>query len=170
MAAMRRLEASQAIASLGASLAILNFPDLHLAFIPLENLIEAVLPMIRQHESDVIFSFDEFETTPGFDHPDHNIAGKVAKYVASAADVTHFKPAVKALASRPKLYLWTSQTKPKNQTLDLSVETRQARDEYLVKFHRSQFQVNQKNHWVEIFNQITLADGSNHHERYLKVR
>jgi|GEM_PF-1799186 len=170
MAIIRQNEAIRAMEFLGASLTILNFPDLHLAFIPLEILISAVLPIIRADNTDAIFSFDPNETTTSFDHPDHNVAGQVAKYVGAASDVKHFFPQTEALKQRPELYLWTSKSAPANRSLQLSPAARNNRNNYLTNFYPSQFQHIQKNTWVTIFDSITHATENKHEERYIKVR
>ncbi len=170
MAQIRRQEAVTAMSVLGASLTMLSFPDLQLPFIPFEELVKAVLPIIRNLNADAIFSFDPNETTPFFDHPDHNIAGKVAKFVGAAADVKHFMPESKAQAQRPELYLWTSKESQADRKLQLSKKLRNKRNIYLIENYPSQFSGENKGDWNGIFSAITKSKSKKHAERYVKVR
>jgi LmbE family N-acetylglucosaminyl deacetylase len=162
MAAIRRREAEAAAAFLRASLTILSFPDLHLPFVPIENLVRAVLPIIREVQSDALFAFHPHETTRNFDHPDHNVTGLVAKHVGAAADVKHFVPSSRAMRQRPELYLWTSVKNEQTLVMKKDAAVRERRNDYLIKHYPSQFQVDQKNEWVQIFDSLD--------EAYLRVR
>ncbi|MCC6711229.1 MAG: PIG-L family deacetylase [Candidatus Pacebacteria bacterium] len=162
MANIRKLEAQNAVKFLKASLTILSFPDLHLPFIPIEDLVKAVMPIIRRKKTDAIFSFDPYETTTKFDHPDHNIAGVVAKYVGAAADVKNFMPEHKVLKQRPELYLWSSKQKPKNIMVKQTKKLKEQRSQYLLTHYPSQFRKTEQKDWEKIFSKIS--------ENYEKVR
>lgn len=162
MAEIRKSEASKAAAFLKASLTILSFPDLHLPFIPIENLIKAVLPIIRAKKTDAIFSFHPHETTKSFDHPDHNVAGLVSKYVGAAADVKHFMPEVKSLKARPELYLWSSKKNQNHLVVHQSRKIKQQRNQYLIDNYPSQFKKIDQKKWQKIFDQLS--------ETYERVR
>jgi LmbE family N-acetylglucosaminyl deacetylase len=173
MAQVRAGEAVQAMKVLKASYTLLTFPDLHLPFIPFETLVSAVLPIIRGVGSDGLFSFDPYDNQPEVDHPDHAIAGMVAKYVGASANVSHLKPEHPSPAERPELYLWTSEDKEKNHVLPLTRKARRRRNQYLIKNHPSQFQAAEKKNWIPVFNRIThtaAVTGPQHRERYIKVR
>ncbi len=170
MAIIRRREAEIALKVIGASMTMLSFPDLQLPFVPFEELVKAVLPIIRNLNANAIFSFDPDETTPFFDHPDHNIAGKVAKFVGAAADVKHFLPESKALTKRPELYLWSSDEKRANTKLELSKKIRKKRNQYLVENYPSQFSAQNEDEWSTIFSAITKGKKKKHGERYVRVR
>lgn len=162
MAIIRRDEAVQAAEFLSASVTILSFPDLRLPFVPMEELVASVLPIIRTKSVDAVFSFDPYETTYLFDHPDHNIAGLVAKHVGAAADVRHFMPESEALAKRPELYLWTSDSNKATHVVSLDSERTARRNEYLIQHYPSQFQRENQADWEIIFDEIS--------ESYIKVR
>lgn len=162
MATIRRQEAEAASRALRASLTILSFPDLHLPFIPLETLVRTVLPIIREEQSDALFAFHPHETTKNFDHPDHNVTGVVAKHVGAAADVKHFMPESRALSQRPELYLWTSVKNGQAIVMEPKAEVKDRRNEYLIRHYPSQFQVEKKNQWVQIFDSLD--------EAYVRVR
>lgn len=169
MAQIRQQEAVNAMHAIGASMTMLSFPDLHLPFVPFQELVKAVLPTIRSLKADAIFSFDPNELTPFFDHPDHIVAGKVAQYVGAAADVKHFMPESVPLKKRPELYLWTSDEKRANTKVSLSKNIRKKRNEYLADNYPSQFSVENKAEWQRIFTAITRKK-RRHSERYIKVR
>lgn len=155
MALIRRKEAEQAAYSLGASVIIMSFPDSGLSFIPLEKLVEAVMPIIREHEADGIFSFDPFVTADLIDHPDHNVAGQVARYSAMA-DVKYFLPESKALQKRPQLYLLTRPNE-ENHTLPHTAELDQRRVKYMEKHYPSQFRPEKREEWVTFFDSTIEA-------------
>lgn len=162
MAKIRKAEAQRAANFLHASLTILSFPDLHLPFVPFESLVAAVLPLIRHLGTDALFSFDPYETTQSFDHPDHNVAGLVAKHVGAAADVKHFLPSSPALNRRPELYLWTSDSSKATVAPTITSKIKEKRNKYLIDHYPSQFQAAKKGEWTEIFSGIA--------EGYVKVR
>ncbi|GIK84257.1 MAG: hypothetical protein BroJett025_08790 [Patescibacteria group bacterium] len=173
MALIRKQEAEAAMQFLGASLTILRFPDLGLPFVPLQELVAAVLPIVREVGADALFSFHPKEITNYFDHPDHNRAGEVAKYVRAAADVAHYMPKSAALKKRPELYLWT--TKKQKMKIHLSEQTRAHRNDYLTKCYPSQFSTETKEVWGAIFDDITnekhkTNEGKLHTERYKRVK
>lgn len=169
MAQIRAEELKNAAGFLNASYKILSFPDLHLPFVPFELLVKSVLPIVRSENIDSIFSFHPNEFTRKFDHPDHNIAGQLARYVGAAADVKNFMPEHKVLSSRPNLYLWTSENSLATHSMKLNKSVRKSRDEYLMENYPSQFSIQNYLVWKKIFAKITESkDG--HVERYQKVR
>lgn len=186
MGELRREEARRALESLGATLTVLSFPDLNLPFVPLQEIVTAVLNVVQEKQPDALFSFHPHEITPEFDHRDHNIAGTVARQVGAAADVDYFSPGARVaprekqpgvLKERPELYLWTSQNQVTHtgfRTLDLSEEVREKRNEYLIKHYPSQFRDSEKQEWIPIFDSITQEKSGEeiirHQERYLRVR
>lgn len=103
----------------GFSYRLFKFPDLGLIFVPLEKMVKKVVEIIRKDKLTVLVSFWPNEVTYGFDHPDHNRAGEVAR-VASAM----------VLPKRPRLYLWTS--------IGKSSKVKE-RSGYVKKFYGSQF-------------------------------
>lgn len=169
MRKIREREAEQALNFLNATLTILSFPDLELSFIPFEQLVLSVLSEVRQHEADVLFSFHPNEVTREFDHPDHTIAGQVARYVSAAADVEHLLPDVSAQKTRPQLYLWTTEKKRANKQILLPKTVRKNRNHYLKEFYPSQFPGDSETAWKKIFDSITKQK-KNHIELYQKVR
>lgn len=162
MAIIRHEEALYAAEYLNATLTLLSFPDLQLPFVPIQDLIAAVLPIIRNMHADAVFSFDPYETTHKFDHPDHNVAGLVAKHVGAAADVKHFMPESTALGQRPELYLWTSDQNKVTHQAATTPQMAERREEFLVARYPSQFQESKKGEWIEVFDAIK--------EGYIKVR
>lgn len=162
MAEIRQIEAKNAADSLHASLVILSFPDLHLPFVPLEKLIASVLPIIRDNEIDALFSFDPYENTRSIDHPDHNVAGLVAKHVGAASDVKHFMPESKSMKNRPELYLWTSDLNEADYIFPASETVNSKRKKYMSKYYKSQFKPEKRNEWVTFFDNMS--------EAYIKVR
>ncbi len=162
MAIIRNIEAQNATSFLKASLTMLSFPDLHLPFIPIEDLVTDVMPIIRRKKTDAIFSFDPYETTHKFDHPDHNVAGIVAKYVGAATDVKNFMPEYQVLKKRPELYLWSSKQKPKNIIVKQTKKLKEKRIDYLLTHYPSQFRKTEQKDWEKIFLEIS--------ESYEKVR
>lgn len=169
MAQIREAEARSALQFLNASMTLLSFPDLQLPFVPFEELVAAVLPIIRELKTDALFSFHPYETTQEFDHPDHNVAGMVAKYVAASADVEHLLPEKPALEKRPELYLWTTDSRMANSTLQLKKKTRKNRNQYLEQQYPSQFSASNSNQWSDIFDKITRKK-KKHTEQYYRVR
>jgi LmbE family N-acetylglucosaminyl deacetylase len=162
MATIRNNEAENAANFLSASLTMLSFPDLHLPFIPIEELVKTVMPIIREKKTDAIFSFDPYETTHQFDHPDHNVAGIVAKYVSAAADVKDFMQEYQVLEKRPELYLWSSKKNKKNITIKHTKQLKERRSKYLLTHYPSQFRKDEQKDWEKIFSKLN--------ENYEKVR
>ncbi len=169
MKVIRSQEASLAAQSLHAKLSLLSFPDLHLPYIALQTLVEATLPLIREHQTDALFAFDSRGIDPQIDHLDHFVAGLVARQIGAAADVKHYLPDSPALSKRPALYLRTT-TETATYHVPLSKKTRQRHNDYLINTHASQFSVTNQSEWVKIFDQLTQTKTGRHTERYFKVR
>ena len=178
MGEIRFQEATHAARVLNAQLLMLSFPDLHLPYIPIQTLVESVLPVVREHKFDAIFSFHPHEITPFFDHPDHNQVGLLAQAVGAASDVAHFMPEHPPLVQRPGLYLWTTQKVLANRELKLRKNCRKNRDFYLQTSYPSQFSREKYAEWRGIFEVITRKKAkkkrknkdAQHAEYYLQVR
>lgn len=93
-------EFERAMSSWGFGYTILNFPDLKLAYVPLEKMVKKVSEVVEEKGITMLVSFSPYELTFGFDHPDHNQAGEVTRLVSTGA------------AGRRRLWLWTSRGKP----------------------------------------------------------
>ena len=172
MAVIRRQEAQQAAIALQASLRLLSFPDMWLQRLPFETLIETVLPILREINPDVLFSFNP-ENQPFIDHPDHWVTGMLAKYVGAALNVLHLMPESPAPAQRPQLYLWThhtTATEERIHSLPLTKNDRKKHNDYLKKFHPSQFQATDEQEWIALFERISREKNNKHSERYIKIR
>lgn len=154
MRTIRTTEAENAMRSLQASLIVLSFPDMHLPFVPIQQIVESVLPIVREHAIDAIFSFWPYETTKEFDHPDHNVTGLVAKHVGAAADVKDFMPQYSSLTKRPRLFLWTSDAYRADYTFHLTESQIFSRAEYLLKYYPSQFSDKNRSVWESYLNTI----------------
>lgn len=170
MAQIRTKEAENMALALGLTVTTLNFPDMKLPFIPMEVLIKHTLPIIRELNTKAIFSFHPYETTASFDHPDHNIAGLVARHIAAASDVTHFYPHSPAIRERPQLHLWTTEQSLANRRLRLTKKIRDQRAKHLLQHYPSQFQAADQLNWQPIFEQMTKGKNNQHYELYKKVR
>ena len=77
-----------------------KFPDMKLAYLPLEIMVNKVSRVVNNKNITILVSFHPNEITPGFDHPDHNRVGEVTRLVS-----------VKMKDER-KLIFWTSNDKP----------------------------------------------------------
>jgi LmbE family N-acetylglucosaminyl deacetylase len=170
MATIRKNEAENMALALGFTLTTLHFPDMKLPFIPMEVLIKHTLPIIRELNTKAIFSFHPYETTRSFDHPDHNIAGLVARHVAAASDVSHFYPHSPAMRERPQLHLWTTEPSLANRRLRLTKKIRDKRSQHLIQHYPSQFQKSERLNWQPIFERITRENTKQHSELYKQVR
>lgn len=170
MAKIRTKEAENMALALGFTLSTLNFPDMKLPFIPMEVLIRHTLPIIRELNTRAIFSFHPYETTASFDHPDHNIAGLIARHVAAASDVSHFYPHSPAMRERPQLHLWTTESSLANRRLRLTKKIRDLRAEHVLQHYPSQFQAADRLNWQPIFEQMTKSKNNQYYELYKKVR
>lgn len=60
---------------------VLGFPDLRLIYVDLETVVKRV--SLAVVGLDVLVSFNPYEVTPGFDHPDHNRTGEVTRIVST---------------------------------------------------------------------------------------
>lgn len=61
-----------------------DFPDLELYDFPLRRMVERVSEDVATRKIDTLVSFSPFVLTPGYDHPDHNRTGEVARVVSTA--------------------------------------------------------------------------------------
>ncbi len=170
MGKIRTQEIESAAVAMNITLSLLRFPDMHLPFIPMPDLITATLPIIRELNTRAVFSFHPQEITSEFDHPDHTVAGQVARHVGAAADVKHFYPNTPAMTSRPELYLWTTQQKCANSTLPITPQIASRRANYLEQHHRSQFSNQDRPNWEKIFDSIATQPDKTKQELYQRVR
>ena len=81
----------------GFEYVILDFPDLGLAIYPLGKVVKKIGQIVNKLGISRLISFSPFELTIGFDHPDHNRAGEVARLVSTG------------MPGRRGLLLWTGQ-------------------------------------------------------------
>lgn len=95
----------------------LNFPDMKLVYFPLEKMVDSVTKVVADKNITILVSFNPYEITPGFDHPDHNRAGEVTRLVSVG------------MKRKRKLILWNSRGKTY-----LTIE----RDKYAKRFYPSQ--------------------------------
>lgn len=116
---IRRREFVAAMNYWGFSYRLFKFTDLGLIFVPLKQMVDEVVEVIRQDKLTVMVTFSPQEITYGFDHPDHNRTGEVARVASMLAG-----------KNWPKLYLWTSMGKSSKV---------KERSEYVKKFYGSQF-------------------------------
>lgn len=63
---------------------ILGFSDLELVFTDLRGMVEEIKRVAEEKELTILVSFNPGEITYGFDHPDHNRAGEVARVVSAS--------------------------------------------------------------------------------------
>jgi hypothetical protein len=61
-----------------------DFPDLELYDVPLRRMVERVGNDINSRGVDTLVSISPFVLTPGYDHPDHNRTGEVARIISTA--------------------------------------------------------------------------------------
>lgn len=73
-----------------------EFPDMKLAYFPLEKMVESMAIVVNENQVTTLVSFNHYEITPGFDHPDHNRAGEVVRLVSVG------------MRGERKLLFWTS--------------------------------------------------------------
>lgn len=173
MALKRKKEFYDATRSFGGTSIIFDFPDTKLSELwtkKQKKLIEPVLEIIRKKHFGAIFSFHPFETTFGFDHPDHNITGLIASHVGTFSNVSHSYAHLPVYREeRPNLFYWTSALYMANRVLKLTEEDRKKRNEYLKINYSSQFSSDGK--WHTIFDRITWEESLKKHvERWFQVR
>ena len=126
----RRMEFLTAMKHWGFEYVLFGFPDLELIFYPLKEMVTAVIKVIKKEKLTTLITFWPDEITYGFDHPDHNRTGEVARIAGTMI-----------LGHRPKLYFWNSNGK--------ATRTRE-RYYYLKDFYKSQY----KPEYLPILKQI----------------
>lgn len=166
---IRKLEFEQATRSKGIDSLGLHFGDLELAHLPFDLLVNSVLTVVRQRQFDMLVSFHPDEITHIFDHPDHQIAGQVTRYVGAVADVAKYRPETGHPVKRPELFLWTTDPAKATHALPLRKKSRRKRNKYLSKQYPSQFPKESKVIWKKIFDTIT-RNKNTHIEYYKKIR
>jgi LmbE family N-acetylglucosaminyl deacetylase len=88
-------EFSRAMNWWGFDFEVFKFPDLGLAYVPLQRMVREVARVVEEKKLDTIISMNPFELTYGYDHPDHNRTGEVARLVSTG------------MPGRRGLLLWT---------------------------------------------------------------
>lgn len=162
---IRRQEFLNAMESLGVTCHILEFPDLYLGLLPKDILIPALLELIRKIRPGIVISFHPTEYTVNFDHPDHRVTGELATFVAAASDVSNFHPLSSesaadhttlepAMSWRPELYLFGTNPGLATHSVSLTPAMDEARVDYLVKHHPSQFSPHFQD-WQHYFDRMT---------------
>jgi LmbE family N-acetylglucosaminyl deacetylase len=117
---VRTKEFELAMNSWGFGYEVRDFADLELIFTDLKTMVIEVEEILRRKKISVVVSFDPREVTFGFDHPDHNRTGEIARIASS-----------RILGSRPKLLFWTSRGKPRMVEKQMK---------YWQRFYPSQYQ------------------------------
>lgn len=110
-------EFSRAMNWWGFDFEVFRFPDLELAYVPLRRMVKEVTLVVEKRKIDTLISMNPFELTYGYDHPDHNRTGEVARLVSTG------------MSGRRGLLLWTGQGEATNT---------EARLEYAAQFYPSQ--------------------------------
>lgn len=172
VAQIRQVEFERAMVELGADYQILGFGDFALSTMPFRNLALPLLNVLRSQDLAAVFSFHPFEITPGFDHPDHNLAGEATRFAASGQDITNLKvgplpdgqPAAPVTTTRPELYFWTTDENKATHRLKLGQKSARRRRDYLSKNYPSQFPSRTKRRWGTIFDRL------GNQEYYQRVR
>lgn len=154
--AIRQPEFAHAMSALGATGMSLSFPDMGLAFVPLETMVKPVLEIARDLNTGTIFSFDMFNIVREVEHPDHRKTGEVALYVADAFNVKHFYPRTDMPSHRPDVFLWTTNTMQPGRLLILPVseEEHEARINYFLTHYPSQFAKEHRHDAGVIFDRV----------------
>jgi len=114
---IRRTEFERAMKKWGFEYEIFKYPDLGLVYFSLKKMVWAVGEVVSRKNITVLVSFHPYEVTAGFDHPDHNRVGEVARLISVG------------MKGERKLIFWTSGGEP--------YLTRK-RDKYVKKFYLSQ--------------------------------
>jgi LmbE family N-acetylglucosaminyl deacetylase len=151
---VRRNEFEHATDSLGIKREVLDLGDLQLTEKPFTELMLEVLKVIRRIDPAVIFSFYPYEITPYFDHPDHNIAGKLTLHVGATSDVRQYHPDISAVERRPEIFLWTTDKNRATYAVKLSKKCQERRDMYAISHYPSQFSTETHPQWRQIFDRI----------------
>lgn len=154
MKQIRRKEFENATASLGIKTEILDWGDLKLSEKPFTELLVELLKIVRRLDPAVVFSFDPFEMTRDFDHPDHELAGQLARRIGATSDVEHYCPEQPAMEIRPELFLWTTKRQRADYQVKVSQKSMARRDAYAVKHYPSQFSAETQPEWRKIFDRI----------------
>lgn len=171
MGFIRKAEFENAMADLGLPHEVIGLPDLGMSLLPLAQVVDGVIKVIRYRRFDTVLTFHPHEVTWQFDHLDHNTVGQAVKIAAGAADVRNFFPQYPALSRRPHLYYWTTNMELATHYLPLSERMRQNRNRYLLENHASQFPREKLPEWGVIFDRITYEESLGQHvERYVEVR
>lgn len=161
--ALRRSEQRSSLGALGISSQFLGFPDLELAFINKKEMAMRLLTVVREFKPGAIISFYPESQPYGFGHPDHDVAGKLARLVSASADVTDFLSGSGAtMEKRPELWLHTFDFNPYNPHLfglAISPELKVWRNSHLVRHFVSQFSDATRNNWAATFDQMTDNEG-----------
>lgn len=138
----------------------------------LEQAKHEALEFVRENKFGVIFSFHPFEITPEFDHPDHNAAGEIARYVSAVSAARNLHTDALPLESRSSLYLWTSNPEFATHRILFTPKMEKDRKIHLAKYYQSQFPGDSMNRWGVIFDGIARGIHGDlpAQEMFMKVR
>ncbi len=178
MKGIRQAEFTKATESRKIMTEILDIGDLQLTTHPFEELLCKLLEVIRRINPAALFTFHPYEVTPAFDHPDHNVSGKLVLHAGAVADVAYKYPEISALHFRPELYLWTTRKDLATHRINLEKQARYRRNQYLVDYYPSQFSKQTQPEWSQIFDRINTDQAkkkknnkkSKYREYWMKVR
>jgi LmbE family N-acetylglucosaminyl deacetylase len=159
MGEIRKAETAQAMSALGVQHEVWDYPDtrLHEHFGSLTHALMALLvrESAAQQPFDVVVSFHPEEYTLEVDHPDHNEAGRVARYIATFAAVDGLFEDLPALDKRPELLLWTTAQHLASHEITFSAEVFYKwmghLRHYVSQFSEADHQVTEENIFVPIF-------------------
>lgn len=169
MKQIRLSEFTGASVAEGVKIKIFDYEDTMLYFLDKNILFPALLQYAREQDFSAIFSFDSEEKTWGFDHLDHLMAGLLARYLSSMADVSWHRPEFPATTDRPDLYLLNSIGQATHY-LPVDEEMRQRRLEYLFRHYPSQFQRDDEAEIARIFDTINPVRDGMRIEQWLEIR
>lgn len=169
MKKIRKQEVSEAGSAINAKVKTYDFGDTKLLFKTDKEVYRAVLSYVRKKEFGAIFSFDPREITYEFDHPDHTVAGTIARSVSSFADVKWHRTQSSAMQTRPDLFLWTTDASRATHRILLPRDSRERRNQHLL-IHVSQFHGENQAEWENIFDTINQVRDGIGYEYWVQVR
>jgi len=151
MKEIRRNEFMDSMASISATGIIIEFPDLGMSLAPIEPVVKHVISVVREQQFGVLFSFHPSEITIHIDHPDHNTADQVARFISATSDVSHFYPEYPPMDRRPELCLWNIDQSRVTHEISVSGMARIRINRHMARHYPSQFPKGRRKKWVAIF-------------------